>query len=49
MPLVADAIEGRGGRGIAGGGEGRDAAEELLRRLDVRELLRSWELSWFLI
>ena len=30
---------------MAGGGEGKEAADELLRRLEVRELLRSWEPS----
>lgn len=41
MPFVAEAMFGRGGRGMAGGGEGREVADELLRRLDVIELLRS--------
>ena len=48
--LVADAIVGSGGRGIAGGGDGRDTTDVLFRRLDEielpPELLRSWVLSW---
>lgn len=36
---------GRGGRGIAGGGEGRVAMEALVRRFDVSELERSWRSS----
>lgn len=46
LPLVWEAIVGRGGRGMAGGGEGREVAEELLRRLELSELLRSCETSW---
>ena len=41
VPFAAEAMDGRGGKGIAGGGEGREVADELLRRLDVIELLRS--------
>lgn len=45
LPLVCEAMVGRGGRGMAGGGEGRVAVEVLLRRLELRELLRSCEAS----
>ena len=42
LPVVAAAaMFGRGGSGIAGGGDGRDAAEALFRRLEVIELVRS--------
>lgn len=46
LPLLCEAMLGSGGRGIAGGGEGREAADELLRRFELSELLRSCELSW---
>lgn len=37
-PLAeADALAGRGGSGMTGGGEGSDATDALLRRLDVIE------------
>lgn len=43
--MVADGIVGSGGRGMAGGGEGREAAEALFRRFEVNELVRSCEPS----
>lgn len=42
LPVVAAAaMFGSGGSGIAGGGDGREAAEALFRRLEVIELVRS--------
>lgn len=46
VPAEAEAILGRGGRGMAGGGDGSDVVEVLLRRLEVRELVRSIEGSF---
>jgi hypothetical protein len=41
VPLVAPAAAfGNGGRGIAGGGEGREATDALLRRFDDAEFDR---------
>lgn len=44
--LAVEAIVGRGGRGMAGGGEGKEAVEELFRKLEVKELERSKDDSW---
>lgn len=47
LPEVVEAIVGSGGSGMAGGGEGREVADELLRT-EFREPLRSSEPSWAL-
>lgn len=44
FPAVAEAIFGKGGRGMAGGGDGRDVVDVLLR-IDERELVRSMDIS----
>ena len=46
LPEAVEAIVGNGGRGIAGGGDGSDVVDELLRRLDVSALMRSNEISF---
>jgi hypothetical protein len=38
--IVAPMLPGSGGRGMAGGGDGREATDADLRRLDVIELDR---------
>lgn len=46
-PDVGEAMApwGRGGRGMAGGGEGREVTEVDLRRLSLEERSASWWLS----
>lgn len=41
LERVFGTLVGSGGRGIAGGGDGREATETLLRMLEERELERS--------
>lgn len=40
VPATGEADVGRGGRGIIGGGDGREATEADLRRLALKELDR---------